>query len=182
VSARTVCDVGIEVHGGRAVVLIPRGSPAPMARSLTFTTVTDGQRNVEVRVVRCGQAGRPSGVVGRFLLPGVREGPRGRARIDIGLSLDREGILRAWAAERASVVRQEAAFPALWILTPGARIAAASALAERVPALGSDAGPEAATARATIAVEIDFIRRVVPAPAVPAESTALTGASPGGTR
>ncbi len=116
---RTAHSIGIEVHGGRAVVLIPAGSRIPVARAMTFTTVADGQRAVEVRVVRCGTTrsrvlpaaggltpaaapGRPSGIVGRFLVPGVRNGKRGEARIDIGISLDREGIIRAWGADRST--------------------------------------------------------------------------------
>jgi molecular chaperone DnaK (HSP70) len=53
---RTADSIGIEVHGGRAIVLIPAGSRIPVARAMTFTTVADGQRAVEVRVVRCGTA------------------------------------------------------------------------------------------------------------------------------
>ena len=148
---RTADSIGIEVHGGRAIVLIPAGSRIPVARAMTFTTVTDGQRAVEVRVVRCETAGsrllrpagrlpsaaaqgRPSGIVGRFLVPGVRNGKRGEARIDIGISLDREGIIRAWGADRSTGMRQEAAFAGMWALAPESRPRALSALARRVNA------------------------------------------------
>jgi molecular chaperone DnaK (HSP70) len=147
---RTADSIGIEVHGGRAIVLIPAGSRIPVARAMTFTTVTDGQRAVEVRVVRCDTAGsrilppagltsaaaqgRPTGIVGRFLVPGVRDGKRGEARIDIGISLDREGIIRAWGADRSTGTRQEAAFAGMWALAPESRPRALSALARRVNA------------------------------------------------
>jgi hypothetical protein len=146
---RTADSIGIEVHGGRAIVLIPAGSRIPVARAMTFTTVVDGQRAVEVRVVRCGTAvsrslppaaakesaavhGRPLGIVGRFLVPGVRNGRRGEARIDIGISLDREGLIRAWGADRSTGTRQEAAFSGMWALAPRSRPRALSALARRV--------------------------------------------------
>ena len=128
---RTADSIGIEVHGGRAIVLIPAGSRIPVARAMTFTTVADGQRAVEVRVVRCGP-GRPRGIVGRFLVHGLRSGRRGEARIDIGVSLDREGIIRAWGADRSTGTRQEAAFAGMWALAPEARPRALSALARRV--------------------------------------------------
>ncbi len=145
---RTADSIGIEVHGGRAIVLIPAGSRIPVARAMTFTTVSDGQRAVEVRVVRCDTSGfgvlpqrapaasqgRPSGIVGRFLVPGVRDGKCGEARIDIGISLDREGIIRAWGADRSTGTRQEAAFAGMWALAPGSRARALSALARRVRA------------------------------------------------
>ena len=75
---RTADGIGIEVHGGRAIVLIPAGSRTPVARAMTFTTVADGQRAVEVRVVRCSaeMASGRSGIVGRFL---GRRGANGRA-------------------------------------------------------------------------------------------------------
>jgi molecular chaperone DnaK (HSP70) len=129
---RTADGIGIEVHGGKAIVLIPTGSRIPVARAMTFTTVADGQRAVEVRVVRCGDGQRPSGIVGRFLVPGVRGGKRGEARIDIGISLDREGVIRAWGADRSTGARQEAAFAGMWALDPASRPQALSALARRV--------------------------------------------------
>ena len=60
-AVRTAQSIGIEVHGGRAIVLIPAGSRTPVARAMTFTTVADGQRAVEVRVVRCSIESRPRG-------------------------------------------------------------------------------------------------------------------------
>lgn len=156
-AARTAHSIGIEVHGGRAIVLIPAGSRTPVARAMTFTTVADGQRAVEVRVVRCVAEGparpqaagsasrylaaaRPSGVVGRFLVSGLRTGRRGEARIDIGISLDGEGVIRAWGADRSSGARQEATYAGFWVLAPEARPRALSALARRVDA--ELAGPE----------------------------------------
>lgn len=124
-----------EVHrGGRAVILIAAGARLPAACAMTFTTVSDRQRAIEVRVVRCSADARPSGVVGRFLLPGLCDGARGEARIDIGLSLDQGGVLRAWAADRASGARQEASFAGLWALEPELRPDARAALARRVDA------------------------------------------------
>jgi hypothetical protein len=141
---RTVHHIGIEVHGGSAVILIPAGSRTPVARAMTFTTVSDGQGAVEIRVVRCAPGSgevdaargcatsRPSGVVGRLLVPGLRRAGRGEARIDIGISLDREGVIRAWGSDRHTGSRQEAAFPGLWALPPRSRAQAAARLAGAV--------------------------------------------------
>jgi molecular chaperone DnaK (HSP70) len=190
-AVRTAQSIGIEVHGGRAIVLIPAGSRTPVARAMTFTTVADGQRAVEVRVVRCSTGGaarhpedsaRPSGVVGRFLVPGLRTGRRGQARIDIGISLDREGVIRAWGVDRSTGARQEATFAGLWALPPGARPRALSALAQRVDAELARPEFEGIAARnvmrepaeqeadgpglAALAGEIDSIRRSTAEPPV----------------
>jgi molecular chaperone DnaK (HSP70) len=194
-AVRTAHSIGIEVHGGRAIVLIPAGSRTPVARAMTFTTVADGQRAVEVRVVRCtAETSRPAGVVGRFLVPGLRTGMRGAARIDIGISLDRQGVIRAWGVDRSSGARQEATFAGLWALPPRARPQALTALARRVdselarpefesrPSLrderslvGVRAGPGAESAGyvdadgevlAALAGEIDSIRRSTADPPV----------------
>jgi len=177
---RTVHGIGIEVHGGRAIVLIPAGSRTPVARAMTFTTVTDGQLAVEVRVVRCGkESDRPLGVVGRLLVPRVRTGRRGEARIDIGISLDRDGVLRAWGADRSSGVRQEATFAGLWALglhaRPGGLTARLTARArsraparEGLPDKGlamSDAVTDG-SACAALAGEIDGLRRWTAEPPV----------------
>jgi molecular chaperone DnaK (HSP70) len=157
-TARTAHNIGIEIHGGRAIVLIPAGSRTPVARAMTFTTVADGQRAVEVRVVRCAPASgsrqpadsaspysadsasrhptdsiRPAGVAGRFLVP-LRTGRRGEARIDIGISLDQEGVIRAWGVDRSTGARQEGTFAGLWALPPEARHPAVTALARRLDA------------------------------------------------
>jgi molecular chaperone DnaK (HSP70) len=186
-AGRTAHSIGIEVHGGRAIVLIPAGSRTPVARAMTFTTVTDGQRAVEVRVVRCTpESALPSGVVGRFLVPGLRTGMRGEARIDIGISLDREGLIRAWGADRSTGARQEATFAGLWALAPQARPRALAELARRVddelsrpefedaPGLRSEAramrdraGQDAdGPALAALAGEIHSIRRSTAEPPV----------------
>ncbi len=198
-SVATIQSIGIEVHGGRAVAMIPAATRIPAARAMTFTTVADGQRAVEVRVVRCGPAGRPAGIVGRFLLSGLRAGEKGRARIDIGVSLDREGVIRAWASERASGAHEEAMFAGAWALTPEARPEAAAALSRRLDAELAEPGlPDAAplraenriirdasqdpsrsifqrvgdlvTALSAIAGEIDSVRRSSREPAVAAQA------------
>ncbi|HEY9595103.1 MAG TPA: Hsp70 family protein [Spirochaetia bacterium] len=172
-------DIGIEIHGGNAVVLIKTGSRAPVAHAMTFTTVADGQRAVEIRLVRGGDP--PGVVVGRFLLSGLRAAPRGEARVDVGLSLDPRGVLHAWAFDRSTGARQEAFFPGLWAIEAAQRGRAVSGLARRVgfdlelmgPSLRDEAAAvlaravepsdeaDRATALATIAGEVRVLRRSV---------------------
>jgi hypothetical protein len=104
-------SLGIEASGGHFVTLIAQGAAVPARGCTSFTTVTDRQRAVEIRVLRHAGA-RSTTLVGRFLLAGLRAANHGEPRIEIGLALDRHGVLRAWAEEKATGAREAATFSA----------------------------------------------------------------------
>ena len=149
--SRAACSLGLEVAGERTVVLIGAGTPLPAARSMTFTTVTDCQRAVEVRVIRFSASERPSEILGRFLLPGIRRAQRGEPRIDIGLSLDEDSLLQAFARDRETGACQRVCFPLLsigrsWrqcVASPGARGQRQGILLSKVAAQGASLPKEA---------------------------------------
>ena len=138
--------IGVEILGRRTSVLLPPGGHARGERP--FTTVADGQRAVEVRVVRCAASGQVLGLIGRFVLAGFRPGPRGVARIDIGVSLENEGIVRAWARDRGTGAREECVFPS------------AGAYAERAALLGEQAARARAGRGAVVPVAALEVSRV----------------------
>ena len=117
---RVARALGVVILGGRAVTLVPGGSHAPFSRSRVFTTVTNGQRAVEIRVVTCGGERSISPPIARFLLAGIRRGVRGEARIEIGISLEAGGVLRAWAAEIGGMAREQIFFSATASVFAGA--------------------------------------------------------------
>jgi hypothetical protein len=191
-------SIGVEIIGGGVVVLIAEGSRTPVAHAMTFTTVADGQKAVEIRVSRLESGG--SSTVGRFLLIGVRAAPRGEARIDIGMSLDSAGVLHAWAADRSTGARQEVYFPGSWAISPESRGEAFTSLSRRVEhgagqlpassalrgavaaarsgAAASRSGVEladAATALATIAGEMAFSGSAATGPAIRINGWRVTG-------
>ena len=160
---RTTCSLGIEIQGGRVVVLIPEGSLAPVARALTFTTVAEGQRALEIRVVRCDAGRHAAGLIVRFLLAGIRAGRRGQARIKIGMSLDSCCGLRAWAAEAGgdargtdagSGARQEVFCSGFFAFPPDAR---AKSLAPLLRHFSADARMLWSAGQAGIRAEIEEI-------------------------
>jgi hypothetical protein len=65
---------------------------------------------VEIRVVRAHVGAFSASLIGRFLLAGIRTANRGEPRIEIGLDLDRCGLLHAWAEEKATGAREDACF------------------------------------------------------------------------
>jgi molecular chaperone DnaK (HSP70) len=143
--------IGVEILGRQASVLLPPGTHAHGERP--FTTVADGQRAVEVRVVRCAGSGQPLGLIGRFVLAGFRPGPRGQARIDIGVALEDDGIVRAWARDRDTGAREECVFPVT------------SAHVERAALLGDRAARARGAAAPAVAVPV----------ALPVEEAAAAG-------
>jgi hypothetical protein len=92
---------------------MPEGSTPPAVSARVFTTVIDSQRAVEIRVVACRDSRPVSPPLVRFLLAGIRRGARGRARIQIGLALEPDGMIRAWAAELGGSAREEVFFPGI---------------------------------------------------------------------
>jgi hypothetical protein len=151
---RTTSGLGIEIQGGGAVVLIPEGSLPPSANARTFTTVADGQRALEIRVVRCAPGHRIAELIARFLLAGIRAGRRGEARIEIGMALDRGCGLRAWAAESESGVRQELFCSGLSAFPPDAGVKSLSRLLVH---FSEDKRVLQAAGRAEVGAEIDEI-------------------------
>ena len=121
-SPQTMCGVGIEIQGGRVVELIPRGSPVPIRRSLVVTSVADGQRAIEVRVVRCAPGPVPATLVGRFVLSrlhteihALRPAQRAEYAREVGSILDsadgspfkRSAALETLAGELARTRRRQ---------------------------------------------------------------------------
>ncbi len=106
----TGCALGIEVDGGRTVVLIREGAPIPAAGRMVFTTVADGQPAVEIPVVEVSGLPPRAVTIGRFLLAGFPIGRRGSQRIEVALALDERGVLHARARDGRSGACQEVTF------------------------------------------------------------------------
>ena len=123
----TGCALGIEVDGGRTVVLIREGAPIPAAGRMVFTTVADGQPAVEIPVVEVSGLPPRAVTIGRFLLAGFPVGRRGSPRIEVALALDEQGVLHARARDGSSGACQEVTFARSLRVTPsGSALARAS--------------------------------------------------------
>lgn len=127
VEGTTGCALGVEVDGGRTVILIRRGQRIPAAGRMMFTTVADGQPAVEIPVVQMSGSPPRAVTIGRFLLAGFPVGERGSARIDVALAVDERGVLHARARDLGSGACQEVTFARSPRVTPsGSALARAS--------------------------------------------------------
>ncbi len=95
-----------EMHGDLYpycfVPIIPKNTPIPVRRSEVFFTVSDGQREVDVRIYQ-GEAkdAAENVMIGQFRVDGLSKAPAGNPVI-LDLSLDRDGILQVSAREKVT--------------------------------------------------------------------------------
>jgi molecular chaperone DnaK len=107
-------DLGVKVAGDRMSVIIPSNTSIPTRERKVFATTEDDQTFVAIEVVQGehAQASR-NRRLGRFILGDLQPAPRGATRVEVGFSLDADGILHVEATEvgtgRAASVTIEAA-------------------------------------------------------------------------
>jgi molecular chaperone DnaK len=99
----TPLTLGIETLGGVATSLIPRNTTIPARKSQIFSTASDGQTSVDIKVM---QGERPMSadnkVLGNFTLDGLPPAPRGVPQIEVTFDIDADGILHVNAQDKAT--------------------------------------------------------------------------------
>jgi molecular chaperone DnaK len=99
----TPLSLGIETEGGVMTPLIERNTTIPVTRSETFSTASDSQTAVTVRVF---QGERPMAgdnrLLDQFNLEGIPPAPRGVPQIEVTFDIDVNGILNVSAKDKSS--------------------------------------------------------------------------------
>jgi molecular chaperone DnaK len=105
----TPLSLGVETVGGYCDVLIDANTPVPCDRTRAFSTASDGQTAVMVRVSQ-GESKRfaENTCLGELQLSGIPAARRGESQIAVTFEIDADGILNVNARDVMTGVQTSA--------------------------------------------------------------------------
>jgi molecular chaperone DnaK len=99
----TPLTLSVETMGGVATPIIERNTTIPARKSQIFSTAADSQTSVEIHVL---QGERPMAndnkSLGKFVLDGIPNAPRGVPQIEVTFDINANGILNVNAVDKAT--------------------------------------------------------------------------------
>ncbi len=99
----TPLSLGIETMGGVFTKLIDRNTTIPTRKTDVFSTASDNQSSVEIKVYQGERAmAHDNRLLGVFQLGNLPPAPRGVPQIEVTFDIDANGILNVTAKDRAT--------------------------------------------------------------------------------
>jgi molecular chaperone DnaK len=104
----TPLSLGIETLGGVFTKLIERNTTIPTRKSEVFSTASENQTSVEIKVYQGERAmAGDNRLLGVFQLGNIPPAPRGIPQIEVTFDIDANGILNVTAKDRATSNEQK---------------------------------------------------------------------------
>jgi molecular chaperone DnaK len=96
----TPLSLGVETAGGVMTVMIPRNTTIPTGQKETFTTYSNNQNAVDVKIFQGERKmAEDNRLLGLFRLDGIPSAPKGIPKIEVSFDIDANGILNVTAKD-----------------------------------------------------------------------------------
>ncbi len=104
----TPLSLGVETKGGIMTPLIRRNTTIPASKKLTFTTVEDNQKQVEVKIFQGERIlTLDNKFLGNLILDGIKDAIAGEPKIMVKFSIDENGIIKILVKDENTNIQKE---------------------------------------------------------------------------